>query len=273
MTAFFSDVQGFSTFAEHLTPAELVSWLNEYLTAMTTILIDEMGTLDKYEGDAIVAFFGAPVEYQDHAERACRVAIRMQIRLQEMRENLESHKGDQIKKFIRQTRARVGLNTGNMLTGNVGSKQRMNYTMMGHAVNLASRLESSAKQYGIFVQITEATKKEVEEKFLVRRIDLILVVGVSDAIQTYELLDFADSKNKNLELLCTNFEKGIDLYIEKRWDEALEFFEKSLEYEKYRLSFDPDQTNPSKIYINRCQNFKKNPPSKEWNGVYVLESK
>ena len=273
MTAFFSDVQGFSTFSEQLTPGELVSWLNEYLTAMTDILIDEMGTLDKYEGDAIVAFFGAPVEYQDHAERACRVAIRMQMRLQEMRKDLESHKGDQIKKIIRQTRARVGLNTGNMLTGNVGSKQRMNYTMMGHAVNLASRLESSAKQYGIFVQITEATKKEVEGKFLVRRIDLILVMGVSDPIQTYELLDFIDTKNENLELLGKNFEKGIDLYNEKKWDEALEFFEKSLDYEKYRLSFDPDQTNPSKIYINRCQNFKKNQPPKEWNGVYVLESK
>jgi len=273
MTAFFSDVQGFSTFSEQLTPAELVNWLNEYLTAMTDILIDEMGTLDKYEGDAIVAFFGAPVEYQDHAERACRVAIRMQMRLQEMRKDLTSHKGDLIKKFIRQTRARVGLNTGNMLTGNVGSKQRMNYTMMGHAVNLASRLESSAKQYGIFVQITETTKKEVEGKFLVRRIDLILVMGVSDPIQTYELLDFADSKNENLESLCSNFEKGIDFYNSKKWDEALDCFEKSLDYEKHRLSFDPEQTNPSKIYIDRCKKFKKNPPSKEWNGVYVLESK
>ena len=272
MTAFFSDVQGFSSFSEKMTPAELVSWLNQYLTEMTTILVDEMGTLDKYEGDAMVAFFGAPVKYEDHAIRACRVALKMQIKLQEMRENIDTD-GGKINEFIKQTRARIGLNTGTMLTGNVGSKQRMNYTMMGHSVNLAARLESSAKQYGIFIQVAEATKKAAESQFLARRIDKIVVIGISKPVQTYEILDFLEKKNDNLRKLAETFEKGIDEYNKKNWEKAKEYFSEALKFESYRLSFDEEQTNPSLIYIERCTAFIKNPPEEDWDGVYVLDSK
>lgn len=272
ITAFFSDVQGFSSFSEKLSAQDLVSWMNEYLTAMTDILVAEMGTLDKYEGDAIVAFFGAPIEYNDHAIRACRVALKMQIKIVEMRE-VWRKSSKKWPEAILNTRTRVGLNTGNILTGNIGSKQRMNYTMMGHAVNLAARLESSAKQYGIFIQISSLTRDEIKDHFLVRKIDKLRVVGITEPIQTYEVLDFIESKNKNLELLCKFFEKGLYYYNLKQWDEAEDNFNQSIDYEKYRLNFDPDQTNPSKLYLTRCKLFKKNPPAKDWDGVYVLESK
>jgi len=156
-TAYFTDIQGFSTFSEKLgSPTRLVELLNEYLTEMTDILLKHYGTLDKYEGDAIIAFFGAPMPMDDHAKHACLTALEMQKRLSELRIKWKSE-GDKWPTIVHEMRMRIGINSGLIVTGNMGSRTRMNYTMMGDAVNLAARLESAAKQYGVFTMISHYT--------------------------------------------------------------------------------------------------------------------
>ena len=163
-TAFFSDIASFSSFSEKLEATELVELLNEYLEAMTNILLENGGTLDKYIGDAIVAFYGAPMEVDDHELLACRTAIKMQKRLEELR-GIWQEEGERWPEIVHHMQNRIGINTGPMVTGNMGSDSRMNYTMMGDTVNLAARLESSAKQYGIYTvsytHLTLPTNREV----------------------------------------------------------------------------------------------------------------
>ena len=272
MTAFFSDIKGFSTLSEKLTPKELVSWLNTYLTEMTNILVDEMGTLDKYEGDAIVAFFGAPVAFENHAFKACYAALSMQIRLEGMRREAQGKK-DQMSVLLTQTKARIGINTGRIMTGNVGSEKRMNYTMIGHAVNLASRLESAAKQYGVSIQVTEKTQKEVEGDFVMRPLDKIVVLGVKEPVMTYELLCGKDGSHENLSKLAELFDKGMELYFKKKWQGAKAYFEEALTYEKDRLFSYDKNLNPSKIYIERCEAYLVKDPGADWDGVTYLDKK
>ena len=184
ITAYFTDIQGFSTFSEKLTADQLVELINEYLSAMTDILIGEKGTLDKYEGDAIIAFFGAPMSLPDHPLRACRVALHMQKRLEELRKKWRVEKikdeepvrnlmgagtdewipGDKWPLIVHRMRMRIGINTGSIVVGNMGSAMRMNYTMMGDPVNLAARLEAAGKQYGVYILVSEDTlNSEIEE--------------------------------------------------------------------------------------------------------------
>ncbi len=274
LTAYFTDIQSFSSFGEKLTPSELVELLNEYLTKMTDILLEEGGTLDKYEGDAIIAFFGAPLSFKDHADRACRVAAKMQIALIELREKWKAE-GDRWPEVVKDMRMRIGVNSGSMVTGNMGSTSRMNYTMMGDSVNLAARLEEAAKQYGIYTQISEYTKQMIKsDEFLWRELDTIRVVGKSEPVTTFELLGFKNQSDSNLKELKQEFEKGLKLYKDQKWDEAITSFIKSLECEHKR---NPDlrgvKTNPSEIYLNRCKEFKKNPPPHDWDGVYTLINK
>lgn len=271
-TAYFTDIQGFSTFSEKLTAPKLVELLNEYLTVMTDILIEERGTLDKYEGDAIIAFYGAPMHLPDHAERAVRTALRMQNELGKLREKWRSE-GDKWPKIVHDMRMRIGINTGEIVTGNMGSKMRMNYTMMGDAVNLAARLEESAKQYGIFIQISHFTHGEVKESFLCRELDTLRVVGKSEPITTYEPLMEISGTDELLRKLKAEFETGLTLYKAQKWDEAIASFERSLKLENERFPELSHKPNPSKIYIERCQEFKSQPPGEGWDGVYNLTHK
>jgi adenylate cyclase len=155
-TAYFTDIASFSSFSEVLTPVELVELLNEYLTTMTDILLAEGGTLDKYEGDAILAFFGDPIAMPDHATRGIRTALRMQQALGDLRVKWQSE-GEKWPDLVQQMRMRIGVNAGEFVTGNMGSATCMDYTMMGDVVNTAARLESSAKQYGIYIHSTTDT--------------------------------------------------------------------------------------------------------------------
>ncbi|MBN2035720.1 MAG: adenylate/guanylate cyclase domain-containing protein, partial [Chitinispirillaceae bacterium] len=160
-TAFFTDIQGFSTFSEKLgSPVRLVELLNEYLSEMTSILLRHYGTLDKYEGDAIIAFFGAPMPMEDHAQQACHTALDMQEKLAALRDKWKGE-GDKWPQIVHGMRMRIGINTGAIVTGNMGSRVRMNYTMMGDAVNLAARLESAAKQYGVYTMVSQFTHDKV----------------------------------------------------------------------------------------------------------------
>ncbi|OUR96973.1 hypothetical protein A9Q84_11600 [Halobacteriovorax marinus] len=272
-TAYFTDIQGFSSFSENLSATQLVELLNEYLTAMTDILLEEKGTLDKYEGDAIIAFFGAPMPLEDHATRALHVAARMQDSLLELRKKWVKE-GDKWPKIVHEMRMRIGVNTGEIVTGNMGSASRMNYTMMGDSVNLAARLEEAAKQYGIFNHISEYTLAECNEKeFLFRELDTIKVVGKSKPVTTYELLDLKKNASDLLFKLQENFQKGLVNYKNQQWDMAIECFEQSLVLELERFPLLHEKPNPSSIYIERCNQFKELPPPPNWDGVFTLTSK
>lgn len=272
-TAFFTDIQGFSTFSEKLSATQLVELLNEYLTEMTDILLHEKGTLDKYEGDAIIAFFGAPMPLEDHARRACMVAHEMQERLKVLTEKW-TKEGDKWPKIVHEMKMRIGINSGEIVTGNMGSASRMNYTMIGDAVNLSARLEESAKQYGIFTQVSKDTVELAGPEFLWRELDTIKVMGKSIPVTTFDLLGLKDTAEDYLKELSELFDKGIQLYKDQKWDEAIATFSKTLELEYQRF---PDlkgkKTNPSEIYIKRCEEYKKLPPPPGWDGVYTLTSK
>ncbi len=273
LTAYFTDIQSFSTFSEKLSATKLVELLNEYLTAMTDILLGERGTLDKYEGDAIIAFFGAPMHLPDHAYKACKVAIQMQNALLELRDKWKSE-GDKWPVIVQNMRMRIGINSGEIVTGNMGSRDRMNYTMMGDSVNLAARLEEAAKQYGIFSHVSQFTKDMLEEnEFEMRELDTVKVVGKSEPVTTYDLLGATGETHQDLLDLKTHFDKGLDLYKNQKWDEAIENFKKSLPYEHKRYPELEGKKNPSLIYIDRCNEFKKNHPPADWDGVYTLTSK
>ncbi len=271
-TAYFTDIQGFSTFSEKLSATQLVELLNEYLTEMTDILLEQQGTLDKYEGDAIIAFFGAPMPLDDHANLACKVAIQMQRKLDTLRTKWQSE-GDKWPKIVHQMRMRIGINTGEMVTGNMGSKNRMNYTMMGDTVNLAARLEEAAKQYGIFIQISQQTKDIAGDDFELRKLDTIRVVGKKEPVTTYEILGMKGQVDDNIVQLKTLFHQGLELYQNQKWDDAISAFNKSLECEINRYPELKDKINPSKIYIDRCNQFKELPPPPDWNGIFTLTSK
>ena len=279
ITAFFTDIANFSTFSEKIgDPSRLVDLLNEYLTAMTDTLLSNKGTLDKYEGDAIIAFFGAPMPLENHAQSACSAACDMQSKLMKLRKKWTSE-GDKWPKVVHDMHMRIGINSGDIVTGNMGSTMRKNYTMMGDAVNLASRLESAAKQYGAYIQISEDTQKHLEPgKFIFRSLDTIRVVGKSLPVKTFELLaksdcDNSDSLNKLVEI----WEQARDAYLDMDWDKAQDLFTQCLEYEPHLPERDPgSKTCPSLVYIQRCIAYREKPPvapGETWDGVFTATSK
>ena len=273
LTAYFTDIQSFSSFSEKLTAPQLVELLNEYLTAMTDILLEEKGTLDKYEGDAIIAFFGAPMSLPDHANKACRVAVKMQTVLLDLRKKWNSE-GDKWPQIVKDMKMRIGINSGEIVTGNMGSRDRMNYTMMGDAVNLAARLEEAAKQYGIFTQVSQMTKDLTGDEFIMRELDTIRVVGKTEPVTTYDLLGIKGQTSDVLLKLQETFHRGLALYKDMKWDEAMAVFKESLELEHQRFpELKGKKTNPSLVYLERCEEMKANPPAADWDRVYTLTSK
>ena len=184
LTAMFTDVRGFSTVSEVLDPTDLVKLLNAYLTEMSNIILDLQGTIDKYEGDAIIAFFGAPVAFDNHAFRSCLAAVRMK----KMERILNEHfLAEKLSPTALHTR--IGINTGEMVVGNMGTARKMDYTIMGNSVNLASRLEGVNKQYGTWILVSEATRTEAGDSFLFRQLDKVRVVGISNPVRLFELID------------------------------------------------------------------------------------
>ena len=258
MTAFFSDIQGFSAISERLTPTELVQLLNDYLTDMCDIIISSEGTVDKFEGDAIMAFWGAPTRQSDHAQRACFAAIDMNNRLIELRVKA-------VQEGITPLTVRMGVNTGQMVVGNMGSSQRMNYTIMGDAVNLASRLEGANKAYGSGMMISESTYRSCEEDIDVRELDRIMVVGKSEPVTVYQLLSRKNQTTGADADLVDQFSKGLEFYKAGDFRLAKSEFSSCLEI------FADD--GPALTYISRCQAFADNPPDADWDGVYRLTEK
>ncbi|MFP4010650.1 MAG: CHASE2 domain-containing protein [Spirochaetaceae bacterium] len=260
LTAFFTDVKGFSTISEQLDPTDLVKLLNSYLTEMSNIILDQRGTIDKYEGDAIISFFGAPVEYTDHAARACRSALRMKRMEAILNEHVTSENLSP-----NPLHTRIGINTGEMVVGNMGTAQKMDYTMMGNSVNLAARLEGVNKQYGTWILISETTRNEAGDEFLFRRLDRVRVVGITEPVRLFELVDERSAADGRTAEALEAFEEGLSRFEAHDWQQALEHFEATLEVR-------PDD-GPTKLYAKRCRDFMKKAPPANWDGVYNLSMK
>ena len=270
LTAYFTDIASFSAFSEVLTATRLVELLNEYLTAMTDVLLEQQGTLDKYEGDAIVAFFGAPIYFEDHAHRACVVALQMQEALAMLREKWQGEEG-KWPELVSKMRMRIGLNTGELVTGNMGSRTRMNYTMMGDVVNTAARLEASAKQYGIYIQTTMPTLDLAgKDKFEWRFIDKVKVVGKQESVDAVEIMALKGQLADDMLELNNIFNAGMELYRQQDWDGGSKKFTAS---EKLEEVFHNRPTTPSRVYVERCAHFKANPPGSDWDGSWTLTAK
>ncbi|MBT4753319.1 MAG: adenylate/guanylate cyclase domain-containing protein [Candidatus Marinimicrobia bacterium] len=267
-TAFFSDIQNFSTFSEALDPERMVALMNEYLTVMSKVILDNEGTLDKYIGDAIVAFYGAPVPVNDHEKKSCKTALAMQDALDELRNKWKSEAD--WPEIVYSMQHRIGLNCGKMVTGNMGSEMRMNYTMMGDTVNLAARLESSAKQYGVYNFVGENIYEKTKDEYMFRLLDFVQVKGKNIPVKVYELISSKDDADNNMVNLVKTFENGLDLYYLQKWEKAISLFQKAEDMENH---FTSRNTTPSAIYIDRCNMFKMNPPGKDWDGVWVMTSK
>lgn len=259
ITVIFSDVEGFTSISENLSPRELVLLLNEYLTAMTDIVLKNDGIIDKYEGDAIMAEFGMPVYYANHAKHACETALEMQEELKRLRLKWKKEGKPQLK-------ARVGINTGEVIVGNMGSNTVFDYTVMGDHVNLGSRLEGANKVYKTFIMISEFTYGHVKNDFHTRPLDLIKVKGKNKPIAVYELIGrSSDPLPQFYQDFLELYNKGIDAYKNQRWDEGIDLFEHCL-----RIKAD-DYT--SELYRTRCIEYKFKSPGPNWDGVMTLTEK
>ena len=267
-TAFFSDIQNFSTFSEALEPTRMVALMNEYLTVMSQVILDNEGTLDKYIGDAIVAFYGAPAPVENHEKKSCTTALLMEDALENLRQKWRRE--NDWPDIVYSMQHRIGLNCGKMVTGNMGSEMRMNYTMMGDTVNLAARLESSAKQYGVYNFVGENIYEETKDEFIFRFLDFVQVKGKNIPVKVYELVSAKDNADNHTVNLIKVFEEGLDHYYQQQWDKALAHFKKAEGMEDH---FTSRNTTPSAVFIERCTMFKDNPPGKDWDGVWTMTSK
>jgi len=273
MTAIFTDIQKFSSFSELLTAGQLVALLNFYLTKMSDIIMEERGTVDKYEGDAIIALVGAPVKMEDHAARAVSAAIKMKAAEKVMNEeivkiasgemplDMDPELYEALKIMVKNNKSiftRIGLNSGEMIAGYMGSENKKNYTMMGNNVNLASRLEGVNKQYSTGgILCSEATRKLLGDDFVVRRLDRVRVVNVNTPIQLYEPLAVKTQADEALLTYVKNWETTMDWFEAGTYEKALAGFEK--------LSSIRPEDNVAKYYIKLLKTFFV-------NGTYPKES-
>lgn len=257
MTVLFSDVRGFTTISEGLEPKELSELMNEYLTPMTRIIHEHRGTIDKYMGDAIMAFWGAPLPDSHHARQAITTALQMLKHLKEMQPQFRARGWPEIK-------IGVGLNTGMMNVGNMGSQFRMAYTVLGDAVNLGSRLEGITKQYGVQLIVSETTQTAVPE-YLYRELDRVRVKGKDQPVAIFEPIGLRDQVNRNDFDEIVNYEKALENYRHQHWEIAHEQFVHLQQEHPNRLLY--------KIYVERVKYFMENPPGEGWDGVYTFTTK
>jgi adenylate cyclase len=258
LTAFFSDIAGFSSISEQLTAGDLVILLNEYLTEMTDIVMKYEGTVDKFEGDAIIAFFGAPIDFKDHATRTCYAALDMQKRLAQLRSTWK-------KKGRHELFMRIGINTGEVTVGNMGSENRFDYTMIGDPVNVAARLEGVNKQYYTYTMLSEFTYELAKDDIEARELDSIRVVGKKEPIKIYELLGRKGEMEDHIRLILPHFQEGLEHYKNQRWEEGITCFENALNL------YEDD--GPSLTYFERCITFQYHPPPPDWDGVFAMRTK
>jgi class 3 adenylate cyclase len=288
MTAIFTDVRAFSTFSEALgDPTKLVELLNFYLTKMSNIVLDHQGTIDKYIGDAIVVFFGAPIFMENHAALACRSAVMMKkAEIEINREALEKGfitpkvmEALLVKKAVKSLEdpipvyTRIGVNTGDMVVGNMGTPNKMDYTIMGNAVNLTARLEGVNSQYDTSgILISEYTRALIGDEFVVRPLSRVRVVGIQTPLRLYELLDITDQASPELLEMVKSWEQAFKFYENREFLAAQNIFETIINKNITIFGF---EDNKAKKYLNRCKTYLASPPDeKTWDdGVDNLTSK
>jgi adenylate cyclase len=259
LSVLFMDLANFTSVSEKLKPTDLVNLINIYLTEMTEVVFKYDGIIDKYEGDALMAEFGAPVHFEDHAVKACYAAIEMQERLKKL--DLSKYK-----KVVSSLSCRIGINSGHMIVGNMGSKNVFDYTVMGDAVNLASRLEGANKSYGTHIMISEDTYKLVKDDVVSRPLDLIRVKGRQKPVRVLEVISRRDQKiPEHLRSILPIFVNGIRYYHLRDWKKSEECF-------RFCLDKVPSD-GPAKEYLRRVQEYGEKPPEDDWDGVYTMLSK
>lgn len=277
ITAYFSDIQGFSKFSEKLPPDRLVELMNEYLTVCTDIVQEEGGTLDKYIGDAVVAMFGAPIALPDHAYRACVASQRVQQQLAVLRTKWQSE-GDKWPQIVGRMQSRIGLNSGPCIIGNMGSRTRFNYTMMGDNVNLAARMESGAKSWGVYSMCTEVTKRACEahggDRVVFRPLGKIVVMGRSQPVPVYEIVGLKENVTPQTRECIRVFSQGLELYYARNWSGARAAFEASSSLEPLDPEKNPGvMDNPSHVYLGIVTQCEIDPPAAGWDGEFVMKVK
>lgn len=257
LTVLFSDIRGFTTISESLTPEGLVHLLNEYLTEMSDVIFRHDGTVDKYIGDAIMAIYGAPLPQEDHPLKACLTALDMMDELRKLQVSWEG-------RGMPRLDIGIGVNTGEMVVGNMGSERRFDYTVMGDAVNLASRLEGLNKQYGTHIIISEFTQEWVQDRLICRELDCVRVKGKARPVTLYEVLGRKEDGPLPGGWIDI-FSQGLSYYRELEWERAMECFQDVLALK--------EQDTPSLIYLERCRVLQASPPGEGWDGVFEWKTK
>jgi len=252
LSIFFSDLQGFTSLSEGMDPGQLTAILNDYLSAMTEIIHKEGGTIDKYEGDAIIAFWNAPLDIEEHALRAVRAALRCQAKLEDMRPEFRQRTGEDL-------RMRIGINTGPAVVGNMGSHARFDYTVLGDAVNLAARLEGANKQFGTYTMISRSTRDLLHDEFATRELARLAVIGRSEAVVVYEPMfhDEYDQRKIRLE----TFNEALSLYYSGRFKRALETFARIQNFD-----------SAADAYVEKCKTCMAS-EIKDWQGLWIMDRK
>ena len=259
MSVYFSDLSGFTTISENFSPEELVRIINEYFEAMTNIIYKYNGTLDKYSGDGIMAFWNAPADQKDHAFLTCCAALDCQrCLISELHPRWR-------KQSLPLLTMRAGINTGSMVVGNMGSNTRMDYTVMGDAVNLGARLELANKSFETEIMMGENTQKHTKGLIVDRELDLLRVKGKTEAIKVYQVISRTEDLTVHMNQMLFHYNNGLTFYKEQKWQKAIKAFSKALSINS--------ADGPSKTYMKRCQTFLQNPPPNNWDGVLVLKSK
>jgi adenylate cyclase len=257
LTVFFSDLRNFTSISEKLEPQTLTNFLNRYLTPMTEVIFANKGTLDKYIGDAVMAFFGAPISYPDHAACACRAALQSLVKLKEIQTEFA-------KENLPFVDIGIGINSREMSVGNMGSDIVRNYTVIGDAVNLGSRLEGLNKEYGTKIIISEFTLAEIGDRFVTRELDRVQVKGKQQPIAIHELIAEGEVPTETVHFLTT-FKSAYSAYRGRDFVTAMNLF---LEAKNLR-----PEDGPAQLYIERCEQFIATPPPADWNGVYIFTKK
>ena len=257
-TVLFSDIRGFTSLSETMTPTEVVQMLREYFKLMVGAVFDFQGTVDKFIGDAIMAIFGAPTPQPNHAELAVKTALRMKSLLGEFNETRKKQGEQPI--YIG-----VGINTGEVVVGNIGSEKRLEYTAIGDAVNLASRLEGINKQYGTDIIISETTYLQAKECLEVRELDEVRVKGKSRPVKIFEVVGLCGEIAPESKQVQTRFIRGLGHYRQREWDHAIRTFQEALRI--------VPSDSPSQLYIERCEVYKISPPNENWDGVFEMKTK
>ena len=255
-TVLFADLEGFTQLSESTPPQALIKLLNDYFSPMTQIILAHQGTLDKYIGDAIMALWGAPMPLSDHALRACWAALEMERTMTDLQKEWQIE-------GLPPLTARIGVHSGSVVAGNVGSRERFNYTVLGDTVNLASRLEGVNKVYGTRILLSENTCRHVQDRLLVRELDLVQVKGRGQPVTIYELLGPQPPEGRPPWL--DYFAAGLKAYRDRDWEEASQAFGEVLQLRP--------EDRPSQVFLGRCRFFAVAPPPLDWQGVFVLEGK